>query len=97
MKFKPLNDRILVSRAEVVEKTSGGIIIPEVAKEKPQEGTVIAVGPGRKDDEGNYLTPDVKVGDKILFYRAGYGVSDIKIDDKEYVIMRENDVIAVLG
>ena len=94
MDFKPLHDRILVSRVEAEAKTSGGIIIPEVAKEKPQEGKVIAVGPGRRDDEGNYITPDVKVGDKILFYR--YGVNEIKIDGQDYVIMKEADIIGVL-
>ncbi len=93
MKFKPLHDRILVSRVEVEEKTSGGIIIPEVAKEKPQEGKVIAVGPGKRDNEGNYITPDVKVGDKIIFYR--YGANEIKLDGEEFVILKEVDVIAV--
>lgn len=93
MKFKPLNDRILVSRFEVEEKTSGGIFIPQVAKEKPMEGRIIAVGPGRRDDEGNRITPDVKVGDKVIFYR--YGANEIKLDDKEYVILKENDIIAV--
>lgn len=94
MDFKPLHDRILVSRIEVEEKTAGGIFIPDVAKEKPQEGKVVAVGPGRRDDEGNYITPDVKVGDKVLFYR--YGANEIKIGGRVYVIMKEADIIAVL-
>lgn len=94
MNFKPLHDRILVSRAKVEEKTSGGIIIPEMAKEKPLEGKVIALGPGKRDNEGNYITPDVKVGDKVLFYR--YGANEIKIDDQEFVILKEVDIIAVL-
>lgn len=93
MKFKPLQDRILVSRFDVAEKTTGGIFIPEVAKEKPMQGKVIAVGPGKKDDEGNYITPDVKVGDKVIFYR--YGANEIKLDGQEYVILKEADVIAV--
>ncbi|MEN6620436.1 MAG: co-chaperone GroES [Smithella sp.] len=93
MKFKPLHDRILVSRFDVAEKTSGGIFIPEMAKEKPLEGKVIAVGPGKRDDEGNYITPDVKVGDRVIFYR--YGASEIKLDDKEYVILKEADIIGV--
>jgi chaperonin GroES len=93
MNLKPLQDRILVSRVEVGDKTSGGIFIPEIAKEKPMEGNVIAVGPGRRDEEGNYVTPDVNVGDKVLFYR--YGATEVKLGGKELVILKEADIIGV--
>jgi chaperonin GroES len=95
MKIRPLHDRILVERLEEQEVKKGGIIIPDTAKEKPQEGKVIAVGTGKVTDEGKRLGLDVKVGDKILFGK--YSGSEVKIDDKEYVIFREEDVLAILG
>ncbi len=95
MKIRPLHDRILVERLEEQEVKRGGIIIPDTAKEKPQEGKVIAVGTGKVTDEGKRLGLDVKVGDKILFGK--YSGSEVKIDDKEYVIFREDDVLAILG
>ena len=95
MKIRPLHDRILVERLEEQEVKRGGIIIPDTAKEKPQEGRVIAVGTGKVTDDGKRLGLDVKVGDKILFGK--YSGSEVKIDDKEYVIFREEDVLAILG
>ena len=95
MKIRPLNDRVLVSRVEEEKKTSGGIIIPETAKEKPQEGKVIAVGPGKVDEDGKRVGMDVKVGDRILFGK--YSGNEIKIEGVEHLIMREEDILAVLG
>ena len=95
MKIRPLHDRILVERLEEQEQKRGGIIIPDTAKEKPQEGKVIAVGTGKVTDDGKRLTLDVKVGDKILFGK--YSGSEVKVDDKEYLIMREEDILAILG
>jgi chaperonin GroES len=95
MKIRPLHDRILVERLEEQEVKKGGIIIPDTAKEKPQEGKVIAVGTGKVTDEGKRLGLDVKVGDKILFGK--YSGSEVKVDDKEYLIFREEDVLAILG
>jgi len=94
MKIRPLNDRVLVLRVEEEQKTSGGIIIPETAKEKPQEGKVIAVGPGKVDEEGKRIGMDVKVGDRILFGK--YSGNEVKIDGVEHLIMREEDILAVL-
>ena len=94
MKIRPLNDRVLVLRTEEEQKTSGGIIIPETAKEKPQEGKVIAVGPGKVDEEGKRIGMDVKVGDRILFGK--YSGNEVKIDGVEHLIMREEDILAVL-
>ncbi len=94
MKVKPLHDRILVKRLEEKETKKGGIIIPDTAKEKPQEGEVIAVGPGKVGDDGKRQPMDVKVGDKILFGK--YSGSEVKIDDKELLIMREEDVLCIL-
>ena len=94
MKIRPLHDRILVERLEEKEVKKGGIIIPDTAKEKPQEGKVIAVGNGKVTDEGKKIPLDVKAGDKILFGK--YSGSEVKIDDKEYLIMREDDVLAIL-
>jgi chaperonin GroES len=94
MKIRPMHDRIVVERVEEQEVRRGGIIIPDTAKEKPQEGRVIAVGTGKVTDEGKRLGLDVKVGDRILFGK--YSGSEVKIDDKEYLIMREEDVLAVL-
>jgi chaperonin GroES len=95
MKIRPLHDRILVERLEEQEVKRGGIIIPDTAKEKPQEGKVIAVGTGKMTDEGKRIGLDVKVGDRILFGK--YSGSEVKIDDKDYVIFREEDVLAILG
>jgi len=95
MKIRPLNDRVLVSRVEEEQKTTGGIIIPETAKEKPQEGKVIAVGPGKVDEDGKRVGMDVKVGDRILFGK--YSGNEIKIEGIEHLIMREEDILAVLG
>ena len=94
MKIRPLHDRLLVERLEEKEVKKGGIIIPDTAKEKPQEAKVIAVGNGKVTDEGKKIPLDVKAGDKILFGK--YSGSEVKIDDKEYLIMREDDVLAVL-
>jgi len=94
MKIRPLHDRLLVERLEEKEIKKGGIIIPDTAKEKPQEGKAIAVGTGKVTDEGKKIPLDVKAGDKILFGK--YSGSEVKIDDKEYLIMREDDVLAIL-
>jgi chaperonin GroES len=93
MKIRPLQDRILVQRVEEDEKTSGGIIIPDTAKEKPQEGLVVAVGPGKVLDNGNHSEPDVKRGDKILFSK--YAGTDVMVDGEEHIIIREDDILAV--
>ena len=94
MKIRPLHDRILVERLEEQEVKKGGIIIPDTAKEKPQEAKVIAVGNGKVTDDGKRLPLDVKAGDRILFGK--YSGSEVKIDDKEYLILREEDVLAIL-
>jgi chaperonin GroES len=94
MKIRPLHDRIIVERVEEQEVRRGGIIIPDTAKEKPQEGKVIAVGNGKVNDEGKKIPLDVKAGDRILFGK--YSGSEVKLDDKEYLILREEDVLAVL-
>ena len=94
MKIRPLHDRIVVARLEAEEKTKGGIIIPDTAKEKPVEGKVIAVGKGKISDDGKVRPLDVKVGDRILFSK--YSGSDIKISGEEHLIMREEDVLAVI-
>ena len=94
MKIRPLHDRLLVERLEEKEVKKGGIIIPDTAKEKPQEAKVIAVGDGKITDEGKKIPLDVKAGDTILFGK--YSGSEVKIDDKEYLIMREEDVLAIL-
>ena len=94
MKIRPLHDRILVERMEEGEVKKGGIIIPDTAKEKPQEGKVIATGNGKVGDDGKKIPLDVKAGDKILFGK--YSGSEVKLDEKEYLIMREEDVLAIL-
>ena len=94
MKVKPLQDRILVKRVEEETKTKGGIIIPDSAKEKPQEGLVIAVGPGKVTDNGTRVTPEVKKGDRILFGK--YSGTEIKIEGEEHLILREDDILAVI-
>ncbi|OGQ48158.1 MAG: co-chaperone GroES [Deltaproteobacteria bacterium RIFCSPLOWO2_02_FULL_47_10] len=93
-KFRPLHDRVLVKRITEEEKTKGGIIIPDSAKEKPQEAEVIAVGNGKVLEEGNRIALDVKTGDRILFGK--YSGNDIKLDGEEYVIIREEDVLGII-
>ncbi len=94
MKFNPLHDRILVKRIEEKEAVKGGIIIPDSAKEKPQEGEVVAVGNGKKTDEGKIIPLDVKAGDRILLGK--YSGTEIKIDDEEYLILKEEEVLGVV-
>ena len=94
MKFRPLGDRVLVKRVEEETKTKGGIIIPDTAKEKPQEGQVVAVGSGARDDSGKIVPLDVKVCDKILFGK--WSGSEVKIDGEDLLIMKESDVLGVL-
>jgi chaperonin GroES len=93
-KFKPLGDRVLVKRVQEEEKTKGGIIIPDTAKEKPQEGKVVSVGKGKLNDQGKLIVPDVRAGDRILFGK--YSGSDFKLEGEEYLIMREDDILGVL-
>ena len=93
MKIRPLQDRILVKRVDEEETTSGGIIIPDSAKEKPQEGLVIAVGPGKTLDSGEIATPGVHAGDRILFSK--YAGTDVNVDGDEHIIIREDDVLAI--
>ena len=94
MNVRPLHDRIIVQRLEEGEQKIGGIIIPDSAKEKPQEGKVIAVGNGRVNEDGKKISLDVKAGDKILFGK--YSGSEVKIDEEEYLIMKEDDVLAII-
>ena len=94
MKIRPLHDRILVERIEEKEVKKGGIIIPDTAKEKPQEAKVIAVGTGKVGDDGKKIPLDVKAGDRILFGK--YSGSEVKLEEKEYLILREEDVLAIL-
>jgi chaperonin GroES len=94
MKIRPLNDRVLVVRVEEEQKTSGGIIIPDTAKEKPQEGKIISAGPGKIDDNGKRTPLNVKKGDKILFSK--YAGTEIKIDGVEHIFMKEDDILGVL-
>jgi chaperonin GroES len=93
-KIRPLGDRILVKRIKEEEKTKGGIIIPDTAKEKPQEGKVVAVGKGKKTDEGKVIALDVKAGDRILFGK--YSGSEIKLEGEEHLILREDDILGIL-
>jgi chaperonin GroES len=94
IKIKPLSDRIVVKPAEAEEKTKGGIILPDTAKEKPVEGTVVAAGPGKKSDEGKLIEMEVKVGDKVLYGK--YSGTEVTIDGEEYLIMRESDIFAIV-
>ncbi len=94
MKFKPLRDRVFVKFSAEEEKTAGGLYIPDAAKEKPQRGTVIAVGPGKVTDDGKRQPMDVKVGDTILFDK--YSGSKIRIDDEDYLIIREEDILGIV-
>ena len=95
MKFRPLHDRVLIESLESEEKTAGGIIIPDTAKEKPQEGKIIAVGPGAKSEDGKTIPMDVKVGDRVLFGK--WSGTEVKVDGKEYSIMKESDIMGVVG
>ena len=94
MKFRPLHDRVVVKRIEAEEKSAGGIIIPDTAKEKPQQGEVVAVGPGGRDEAGKLIPIDVKAGDRILFGK--WSGTEVKIDGVEYLIMKESDIMGVL-
>ena len=94
MKIRPLQDRVIVERVEALEKSSGGLYIPDSAKEKPQEGKVVAVGKGKRQEDGTLIPMDVKEGDKILFSK--YAGSDVTIDGQEFIIMREDDILGVL-
>jgi chaperonin GroES len=94
MAFRPLGDRVLVKRVEEESKTKGGIIIPDTAKEKPQEGEVLAVGPGARDDAGKRIEPDVKVGDRILFGK--WSGTEVKIDGEDLIIMKESDILGIV-
>ena len=95
MNFRPLHDRVVVKRIDAEEKSTGGIIIPDTAKEKPSQGEVIAVGPGGRDDSGNLIPMDVKVGDRILFGK--WSGTEVKLDGDELLIMKESDIMGVLS
>jgi chaperonin GroES len=94
MTFRPLHDRVVVRRVEAEEKTAGGIIIPDTAKEKPQEGEVIAVGPGARDESGKLVVLDVKAGDRVLFGK--WSGSEVRIDGEDLLIMKESDIMGVI-
>ena len=95
MNLKPLGDRVVIKASPKEEVTKSGLVIPDTAKEKPQEGTVLAVGPGKLDDEGERLPMDVKVGDKVLY--AKYAGTEIKLEGEEYLIVKESDILAIVG
>jgi chaperonin GroES len=95
MAFRPLHDRVVLRRLEGEEKTKGGIIIPDTAKEKPQEGEVVAVGPGARDENGNIVALEVKAGDRVLFGK--WSGTEVKIDGQELLIMKESDVLGIVG
>ncbi|MFC7379790.1 co-chaperone GroES [Brevundimonas sp. GCM10030266] len=94
MHFRPLHDRVVVRRIEVEEKTSGGVIIPDTAKEKPQEGEVVAVGPGARDDAGQVVALSVQVGDRVLFGK--WSGTEVRIDGEDLLIMKESDILGVI-
>ena len=94
MKFRPLHDRVVVRRVDAEEKTAGGIIIPDTAKEKPQQGEVLAVGPGKRDDTGKLIPLDVKAGDQILFGK--WSGTEVKVDGEDLLIMKEDDIMGVV-
>ena len=94
MSFRPLGDRVLVKRIEEEEKTKGGIIIPDTAKEKPQEGEVLSVGPGARDDNGKRIDPEVSVGQRILFGK--WSGTEVKIDGEDLIIMKESDILGIV-
>ena len=93
--FRPLHDRVVVQRIDAEEKTKGGIIIPDTAKEKPQEGKIVAVGPGGRDESGQLIKPDVKVGDRVLFGK--WSGTEVRIDGDELLIMKESDIMGVIA
>jgi chaperonin GroES len=95
MNIQPLSDRVIVERVDAMEKSAGGLYIPDTAKEKPQEGKVIAVGKGKRKDDGTIIPMDVKKGDRILFGK--YSGNDVTVNGKEYIIMREEDILGVLN
>jgi chaperonin GroES len=95
LKFRPLHDRVVVKRIEAEERTKGGIIIPDTAKEKPQEGEIVAVGPGGRDENGKLITMDVKAGDRVLFGK--WSGTEVKIDGDELLIMKESDIMGVVA
>lgn len=95
MKFKPLNDRVLVKRLESEEKTAGGLYIPDTAKEKPSKGEVVAVGPGKTADDGKKVEMAVKAGDQVLFNK--YAGTEIKLDGVDHLVMREDDILGIIG
>ena len=95
MSFRPLHDRVVVRRLTAEEKSKGGIIIPDTAKEKPQEGEVVSVGPGARDEDGDLIPLDVKVGDKILFGK--WSGTEVKIDGEDLIIMKESDILGIVG
>jgi chaperonin GroES len=94
MKFRPLHDRVVVRRIDAEEKTAGGIIIPDTAKEKPQQGEVVAVGPGARSERGELIAPDVKAGDRVLFGK--WSGTEVKLDGEELLIMKESDIMGVI-
>jgi chaperonin GroES len=94
LSLKPLGDRVVVEPIEQEEVTAGGIVLPETAKEKPQQGVVLAAGPGSRDEDGDYIPMDVKVGDKVLY--AKYGGTEFKVDGKKLLILRESDLLAIV-
>jgi len=93
-KIRPLHNRLIVKRVDEEEKTAGGIIIPDTAKEKPQQANVIAVGPGKRDDQGKIIPPDVRAGDRVLFSK--YSGSEVKLEGEDHLIISEDDVLAIL-
>jgi len=95
MSFRPLHDRVVVRRLDSEEKSKGGIIIPDTAKEKPSEGVIVAVGPGARDDSGKIIAPDVKAGDRILFGK--WSGTEVKLDGEELLIMKESDIMGVIA
>jgi chaperonin GroES len=95
MAFRPLHDRVVVKRLDSEEKTKGGIIIPDTAKEKPQEGEVVAVGPGARDEAGKLVPLDVKAGDRVLFGK--WSGTEVKIDGQDLLIMKESDILGIVG
>jgi len=95
MNFRPLHDRVVVQRIDAETKTKGGIIIPDTAKEKPQEGKVVAIGPGGRDEAGHLIKPDVKVGDRVLFGK--WSGTEVKIDGDDLLIMKESDIMGVIA
>ena len=94
MKLKPLGNRVVIEPTEQEEVTAGGIVLPETAKEKPQKGKILSVGPGERDEQGKYIPMDVKEGDSVLF--AKYAGTEIKVDGKKLLIMKENDILAIV-